>query len=72
MCCLSSPMHRIKIGYVVLCYGWSNGGGRVVVVVIVVVIAVNVRSGERKVGESACDVVRSITGVVIRGTEEVS
>ncbi|GKD81525.1 hypothetical protein Tco_1348364 [Tanacetum coccineum] len=41
---LSSPMHRIKIGYVVLCCGWRGGGGRVVVVVIVAVVAVDVGS----------------------------
>ncbi|GJS58283.1 hypothetical protein Tco_0653067, partial [Tanacetum coccineum] len=67
MCCLCSPMRHIKIGYVVLCYGWSGGGGRVVVVVIVVVVAVDVGSGARTVEESACDVVRSITRVVMNG-----
>ncbi|GKD06975.1 hypothetical protein Tco_1186660, partial [Tanacetum coccineum] len=70
MCCLSLPMRHIKIGYVMLCCGWSGCGGRVVVVVIVVVIVVDVGSGARTVGESTCDVVRSITGVVIGGTKE--
>ncbi|GJZ14498.1 hypothetical protein Tco_0550175 [Tanacetum coccineum] len=61
-------MRHIKIGSVVLCYGWSGGGGRVVVVVIVVVVVVvvvDVGSGARTVGESAYDVMRSITRVVM-------
>ncbi|GKG57564.1 hypothetical protein Tco_0587162, partial [Tanacetum coccineum] len=43
------------------------GGGRVVVVVIVEVVAVDVGNGE-----SDCDFMRSITEMVIGGTEEVS
>ncbi|GKF52828.1 hypothetical protein Tco_0159738 [Tanacetum coccineum] len=45
----------------------GGGGGRVIVVVIIEVFAVDVGSGE-----SDCIVMRSITGVVIGGTEEVS
>nr|GEU71270.1 hypothetical protein [Tanacetum cinerariifolium] len=47
--------------------GEGGGGGRVVVVVTAVVVAVDVGSEEPD-----CDVVRSITRVVIRGIEEVS
>ncbi|GJZ97787.1 hypothetical protein Tco_0670240 [Tanacetum coccineum] len=42
-------------------------GGIVVVVVIIEVVAIDVGSGE-----SDCIIVRSITGVVIGGTKEVS
>nr|GEW47930.1 hypothetical protein [Tanacetum cinerariifolium] len=56
-------MRFTKIRSAVLCYG---GGGRDVVVVIIEVVAVDVGSEEPDY-----DVVRSITGVVIGGTEEV-
>ncbi|GKG59210.1 hypothetical protein Tco_0602919, partial [Tanacetum coccineum] len=49
----------------VLCCCWCGGGGRIVVVVIVEVVAVDVRNGE-----SDSDIVISIIGVVIGGTEE--
>nr|GFD57708.1 hypothetical protein [Tanacetum cinerariifolium] len=45
----------------------GGGGGKDVVIVITEVVAVDVGSGEPD-----CDVVRSITEVVIGGTEEVS
>nr|GEY72789.1 hypothetical protein [Tanacetum cinerariifolium] len=61
---LNSLMRFTKIGSVMLRYG---GGGRDVVVVIIEVVAIDVGSGEPD-----CDVMRSITGVVIEGTEEVS
>nr|GEW52086.1 hypothetical protein [Tanacetum cinerariifolium] len=57
-------MRFTKIRSAVLCCG---GGERDVVVVIIEVVAVDVGSGEPD-----CDFVRSITGVVIGGTEELS
>ncbi|GKD27819.1 hypothetical protein Tco_1234033, partial [Tanacetum coccineum] len=45
----------------------TRGGGRDVVVVIIEVVAIDVGSGELD-----CIVMRSITRVVIGGTEEVS
>nr|GFA56131.1 hypothetical protein [Tanacetum cinerariifolium] len=63
ICCSSSSMRFTQVRSVVLCCG---GGGRDVVVIIEVV-AVDVGSGEPD-----CDVMRSITEVVIRGTEEMS
>ncbi|GJS42779.1 hypothetical protein Tco_0567822 [Tanacetum coccineum] len=67
ICCSSSPMRHTRIGSEVLYCGCGGGGGRVIVVVIVEVVAVGVGSRE-----SNCIIVRSITGVVIGGIEEVS
>nr|GEU48259.1 hypothetical protein [Tanacetum cinerariifolium] len=64
ICCSSSSMRFTRIGSAVLCCG---GGGRDIVVVIIEVFDVNVGRGEPD-----CDVVRSIIGVVIGGTDEVS
>ncbi|GKB09621.1 hypothetical protein Tco_0837933 [Tanacetum coccineum] len=66
--CLSHQLIVSLVGLLRFSKLYSRGvGGIVVVVVIIEVVVVDVGSGE-----SDCIVVRSITEVVIGGTEEVS